>query len=43
MSILLFAVVAPMLAALDDAITWKIKAVRMARRCPRARRYRFDR
>lgn len=42
MSILLFSVVAPILAALDDAITWKLKAVRMAKSCPRARRYRFN-
>jgi hypothetical protein len=42
MSILFFAVIASVIAALDDAIMWKIKAVRMARRCPRARRYRFD-
>ncbi len=42
MSILIFMFVAPIAATLDDFITWRFRAVKMARKCPRARRFTFN-
>lgn len=42
MSILIFAIVSPLAAELEDYFEWKIREARIARRCPRARRYRFN-
>lgn len=42
MSLIIFAIVAPVAAMLDEFITWRLRAARMARKCPRARHYTFN-
>lgn len=42
MSIIIFVIVAPVAAAIEEAITWRVRAARMARKLPkRARQYKF--
>lgn len=42
MSLFIFMIVAPLAATIEEAITWKVRAAAMARKCPRARQYRFS-
>lgn len=43
MSVLIFAVIAPLAATIDDAITERVERARMARKLPRrARQYKFN-
>ncbi|MDO4866327.1 MAG: hypothetical protein Q4C10_07185 [Clostridia bacterium] len=42
MSLIVIMIAATLTATVEEAITWKMKAAAMARKCPRARQYRFS-
>ena len=42
MSLIIIMIAATLTATVEEAITWKMKAAAMARKCPRARQYRFN-